>query len=145
VFINIKTNQAKNMNQNPPTFRSILPLSFVLIVIGIFGLFILMQSSLPTIFPRWVFYFFIVLAASGLTLPIALFLNIRFPSKPAVGMPIVLREGIWGGVFASLLAWLQLGRALTSFLAGTLAIVIILVEVLLRIWERSRWVPPQES
>lgn len=133
------------MNQTPLTFRSVLPLSIVLIVLGILGLFILFQASLPTIFPRWVFYFFIVLAATGLTLPIALFLNIRFPSKPPVGMAIVLREGIWGGVFASLLAWLQLGRALTSFLAGTLAIVIILIEVLLRIWERSRWVPPQTT
>jgi hypothetical protein len=132
------------MNQNPPAFRSILPLSIVLSAIGILGLFILMQSSLPTIFPRWVFYFFTVLAATGLALPVVLFLNIRFPSNPSVGMPIILREGIWAGVYASLLAWLQLGRVLTSFLAGTLAIVIILVEVLLRIWERSRWVPPQE-
>jgi hypothetical protein len=132
------------MNQKPPTFRSILPLSIALVAIGILGLFFLIQSSLPTIFPRWVFYFFIVLAATGLALPIALFLNIRFPSKPPVDMSIVLREGIWGGVYVSLVAWLQLGRVLTSFLAGTLAIVIILIEVLLRIWERSRWVPPQE-
>jgi hypothetical protein len=133
------------MNQKPPTFRSILPLSIALATIGLLGLFFLIQSSLPTIFPRWVFYFFIVLAATGLALPIALFLNIRFPSKPPVDMPIVLREGIWGGVYVSLVAWLQLGRVLTSFLAGTLAIVIILIEVLLRIWERSRWVPPQEQ
>lgn len=132
------------MNNHPPTFRSILPLSIVLTVIGLLGLFILMQVSLPTIFPRWVFYFFIVLAASGLALPVALFLNIRFPSKPQVGMPVILREGIWAGVYASLIAWLQLGRVLTSFLAITLAVVVILIEVLLRIWERSRWTPPQE-
>ena len=133
------------MNNHPPTFRSILPLSIILVLIGILGLFILMQSSLPTIFPRWVFYFFIVLAASGLALPVVLFLNIRFPSKPAVGMPIILREAIWAGVYASLIAWLQLGRVLTSFMTGTLAVVVILIEVLLRIWERSRWTPPQES
>jgi hypothetical protein len=132
------------VNNHPPTFRSILPLSIVLTVIGLLGLFILMQVSLPTIFPRWVFYFFIVLAASGLALPVALFLNIRFPSKPQVGMPVILREGIWAGVYASLIAWLQLGRVLTSFLAITLAVVVILIEVLLRIWERSRWTPPQE-
>lgn len=131
------------MNNTPPTFRSILPLSIILVTSGLLGLFILMQASLPTIFPRWVFYFFIVLAATGLALPVALFLNIRFPSKPPVGMPIILREGIWAGIYASLVAWLQLGRALTSFLAGVLAIVVILVEVLLRIWERSRWEPPK--
>ena len=133
------------MNNHPPTFRSILPLSIILAVFGISGLFILMQFSLPTIFPRWVFYFFIVLATSGLALPVVLFLNIRFPSKPAVGMPIILREAIWAGVYASLIAWLQLGRVLTSFMTGTLAVVVILIEVLLRIWERSRWTPPQES
>jgi hypothetical protein len=133
------------MNNHPPTFRSILPLSIVLAVIGLLGLFILMQFSLPTIFPRWVFYFFIVLAATGLALPVVLFLNIRFPSKPPVGMPIILREAVWAGVYASLIAWLQLGRVLTSFLTGTLAIVVVLIEVLLRIWERSRWTPPQES
>ncbi len=132
------------MNNHPPTFRSILPLSIVLVVVGLLGLFILMQFSLPTIFPRWVFYFFIVLAASGLAMPVVLFLNVRFPSKPPVGMPIILRETIWAGVYASLIAWLQLGRVLTSFLMGTLAIVVILIEVLLRIWERSRWTPPQE-
>jgi len=131
------------MNNTPPTFRTILPLSIILVATGLLGLFILMQASLPTIFPRWVFYFFIVLAATGLALPVALFLNIRFPSRPAVGMAIILREGIWAGIYASLIAWLQLGRALTSFLAGVLAIVVILVEVLLRIWERSRWEPPQ--
>lgn len=133
------------MNNHPPTFRSILSLSIILAVFGISGLFILMQFSLPTIFPRWVFYFFIVLAATGLALPVVLFLNIRFPSKPAVGMPIILREAIWAGVYASLIAWLQLGRVLTSFMTGTLAVVVILIEVLLRIWERSRWTPPQES
>ena len=133
------------MNNHTPTFRSILPLSIILALVGILGLFILMQFSLPTIFPRWVFYFFIVLAASGLALPVVVFLNIRFPSKPPVGMPIILREAIWAGVYASLIAWLQLGRALTSFLTGTLAVVVILIEVLLRIWERSRWTPPQES
>jgi hypothetical protein len=132
------------MTNTPPTFRSILPLSIILMVTGVLGLFILMQSSLPTIFPRWVFYFFIVLAATGAALPLALFLNIRFPSKPPIGMSIILREGIWAGVYASLLAWLQLGRVLTSFLAGILAVVVILVEVLLRMWENSRWVPPQE-
>ncbi|MBN2256631.1 MAG: hypothetical protein JW704_02255 [Anaerolineaceae bacterium] len=133
------------MNSSPPTIRSILPLSIFLLATGILGLFILMQYSLPTIFPRWVFYFFIVLAATGLALPAALLLNIRFPSKPPVSMPVILREGIWGGVYVSLIAWLQLGRVLTSFLAGILAIVVILVEVLLRMWERSKWVPPQES
>ena len=131
------------MNNTPPSFRSILPLSIILVATGLLGLFILMQVSLPTIFPRWVFYFFIVLAATGLALPVALFLNIRFPSKPAVGMVIILREGIWAGIYASLIAWLQLGRASTSFLAGVLAIVVILVEVLLRVWERSRWEPPK--
>jgi hypothetical protein len=133
------------MNNHTPTFRSILPLSLTLVLVGILGLFILMQFSLPTIFPRWVLYFFIVLTATGLALPVVLFLNIRFPSKPAVGMPIILREAIWAGVYASLIAWLQLGRVLTSFLTGTLAVVVILIEVLLRIWERSRWTPPQES
>jgi low temperature requirement protein LtrA len=131
------------MNNNPPTFRSILPLSILLVAIGLLGLFILMQTSLPTIFPRWVFYFFIVLAATGLAIPVALFLNIRFPSKPPVGMNIILRESIWAGIYAGLIAWLQLGRVLTSFLTVVLAIVIILVEVLLRMWERSRWEPPQ--
>lgn len=131
------------MNNTPPTFRSILPLSILLVILGLLGLFLLLQFSLPTLFPRWVFYFFIVLAGSGVALPVALFLNIRFPSKPPVGMSIILREGIWAGVYAGLIAWLQLGRALTGFLAGVLAIVVILVEILLRIWERSRWVPPQ--
>ncbi len=32
-----------------------------------------------------------------------------------------------------------------TFLAAVLAVLLVLVEVLLRAWERSRWVPPQAS
>ncbi len=56
---------------------------------------------------------------------------------------MVLRQAIWVGIYGSILAWLQLGRVLTSTWVVVLAVVLIAVESLLRLWERSRWKPKE--
>lgn len=115
----------------------------VLVVIGWGGLAVLMFTSLPTLGPRWLFFFLCVCALTGLVLPIAYFLNLRFPSKPAAGGDVVLRQALWVGVYGATLAWLQLGRLVSLGSALILAGLFTLFEVLLRLWERSRWKPEE--
>jgi hypothetical protein len=121
--------------------KAFLPLSIILTVIGWGGLLIVVRGTVPTLGPRWFFFFLGVLALTGPALPLVYFLNQRFPSTPPVEDMVILRQSLWVGVFGSTVAWLQLGRVLTTGMALLLAAVFILIEVLLRLFERSRWNP----
>ncbi len=121
--------------------RRILPLSIVLTVVGWIGLLLVIRTTVPTLGPRWLFFFLVVLALTGPALPLVYFLNQRFPSDPPVDDGVILRQALWVGVFGSTVAWLQLGRMLTTGLALILAGVFVLIEFLLRLFERSRWDP----
>jgi hypothetical protein len=127
-----------------PSFWSFLWISLVLGVIGWGGLILLVFLTLPTLGPRWLFFFLFTLAFSGTVLPVVYFLNRRFPSAPPVDGGVVMREAMWVGVYGSLLAWLQMGRVLTSGLAFVLAMGFLVVEFLLRTGERSQWSPAQQ-
>ena len=55
------------------------------------------------------------------------------------------KEAIFFGIGADLLAWLQLGRELTATIGVIIATGLVLIEVLLRVSERSRWKPRGEN
>ncbi len=131
--------------QKLPSFWSFLWISLVLGTIGWGGLIILVFMTLPTLGPRWLFFFLFTLAVSGTSLPWIYFLNRRFPSDPPVDASVVLREAMWCGVYGCLLAWLQMGRVLTSGLAFILLIGLLLVEFLLRLGDRSQWSPARAA
>ena len=122
-----------------------LPAFFALLIIGGGGMAIILTQTLPTLGPRWLFFFFLMLFASGFFLPLAWFINLRFPSNPPAESIVIIRQAILGGIFVSLLAWLQMGRVLTLLLGGIILIVLIVIEFFLRLWERSRWKPKQEA
>jgi len=124
-----------------PSVKSYFPTAFFLSVIGLFGLVYLFLYTLPTPGPRWLFFFFSVLAASGLFLPLAAFLNLRFPTQPPAGRVVVVRESSLVGIYIATLSWLQLGRVLTLGFGLLLASGLILVELLIRLREKSRWEP----
>lgn len=127
--------------QKLPSFWLILWISLILCLIGWGGLIVLVLTTLPTLAPRWVFFFLLTLALSGTALPVTYFLNRRFPTQPPVESSVVLREAMWVGAYGSLLAWLQMGHVLTSALVMVLALGLLLVEFLLRLSERSQWSP----
>jgi len=134
------------MKKAPTKFLStFLPLSVVLTILGLGGLLIVIRATLPTLGPRWLFFFLGVLGLTGLSLPLIFFLNKRFPSDPPVEGMVILRQALWVGVFGSTIVWLQLGRVLTGGLALILAGVFVLIEFLLRLLERSRWNPKKDS
>jgi hypothetical protein len=74
-------------------------------------------------------------------MPLIAFLHIRFPSKPAITPWVVVRQSILVGIYLPTLAWLQIGRVLTSGLVVMLAAGLVILELLLRLRERSQWKP----
>ena len=142
----IKYNFRMEDNQNQPIpFAHYLPGMLVLIAIGAIGIALILTLTLPTIGPRWLFFFFVVVLVTGLFLPFTWFLNLRFPSTPAAAPQVIIRQAAWFGIFAALILWLQMGRVLTLPLGIILAAALVLVEFLIRLWERSRWKPNPQS
>jgi hypothetical protein len=124
-----------------PPVSSFLPIAIILALIGWGGLFVLVNLTIPTVGPRWLFFFLGVLALTGTSLPAIAYLNKRFPTAPPATNGAIFREAIWVGIFFPTIAWLQLGRVLTPALALLLAIGLIAIEVLIRLRERSQWNP----
>lgn len=129
-----------NSSHTPPV-KAFLPAAVILAVIGWGGLIYVFIFTLPTVGPRWLFFFLSVLAVTGTTLPVVAFLNRRFPSVPPATAPVVLRQALWMGIYIPTLAWLQIGRVLTPSMALLLLLGFILIEWLLRLRERSQWKP----
>jgi hypothetical protein len=125
----------------PLTFTSFLPAAILLAVIGWGGLAGLIFYTLPTLGPRWLFFFLTVIALTGTSLPVVYFFNRRFPSTPPAEPGVYLRQAIWIGVYGGTLTWLQLGRMLSLTPAAIIAAALILIEGLLRMREISRWKP----
>jgi len=128
-------------SRTTPTVSSFLPTTIILVILGWGGLFLLFQRTMPTVGPRWLFFFLWVLALTGTALPGVAFLNRRFPTVPPATPGIIIREAIWVGLYGATLAWLQLGRVLNLALAVLLASGFIAIEILVRMRERSQWEP----
>lgn len=121
--------------------RKFLITGLLLAVIGWGGLYLLLTYSLPTLGPRWLFFFLLMLALSGTALPVVAFLNRRFPGETPAEGATILRQAIWVGLFGCILFWLRMGRVLSPVVASFLAAGLILIEFFLRLRERSRWNP----
>jgi hypothetical protein len=127
--------------QESPPVGTTLPAAILLSLVGWGGLVGLWINTLPTLGPRWLFFFLVVVALSGTFLPVVAFLNRRFPTEPPVNHSTVLREAIFVGIYGSTVAWLQLGRALTPPMGLLIAVGLFFIEWMIRLRERSRWEP----
>lgn len=128
-------------SEQTPSVSTFLPMALTLMILGWGGLGYLIYYTLPTVGPRWLFYFLIVVAVTGTALPVTAHLNQRFASLPAATAVVVMRQASWFGVYGATLAWLQMGRIFTPPLAILLGVGFGLIEFLLRLSERSRWRP----
>jgi hypothetical protein len=128
-------------SQSSPPVRTFIPAAIILAVLGWGGLYFLVSLTIPTVGPRWLFFFLSVLALTGTGLPVIAFLNQRFPTNPPVSSGVIVREAIWVGIYFPTLAWLQLGQVLTPALSLLLAVGLLAIELLLRLRERSQWKP----
>lgn len=125
-----------------PKLPPFLPFAFSgasLFVVGMLGLVGLIDFTVPTLGPRWLFFFFAALAASGLGLIVFYFIHWRFPSGGVVPPMVIVREAILAAIFIDLLIWLQLGRVLSLPLAVGIGFGVIVIELAIRLTERSRF------
>ena len=129
--------------QKSAPFHLILITSLILALIGWGGLGVLLLYTLPSLGPRWLFFFLFMMALSGTVLPLVHFLNLRFPTTPPANGPILMRQAMWVGIYGDLIAWLMMGRVYNSARALFLAVGFIIIEVLLRMSEQSRWNPKE--
>lgn len=126
-----------------PSFRPYLLPSFLLALSGWAGLYFLVNYTLPTLGPRWAFFFLATLALSGSALPIVYFLHRRFNLKNFPPSQIITRQALWVGVYGATLAWLQLGKVANLSTVIGLALGLIAIETLIRIREKAQWTPPE--
>lgn len=121
-------------------YRSLMAAAAILAGVGWIGLLLVMTETLPTVGPRWIFFFLWTAAVTGTTLPFIWLLHRRFVAE-AAPPSVLMRQSLWLGLFATVLVWLQINRSLTLPVALLLAAGLAAVESLLRLVERSRWRP----
>jgi hypothetical protein len=115
-----------------------------MMLVGWPGMAALVFFTLPTIGPRWLFFFFLALALTGTALPLAALLNLRFPTTPPAGSQVVMRQSLWLGIYFPILGWLQFARVLTPAMALLLLVGLAIIEWLLRLREISQWKPEEQ-
>ena len=111
-----------------------------LMFVGWGGMLALRLFTVPTVDARWMFFLLALSALTGTAIPFIIFLSRRFGKTP-ISVNILMRRAIWVGVIGCILAWLQLGRALTWNIALLIVSVIVAIEWLIEIRERSLWNP----
>lgn len=119
------------------SFRSYLLPTLILALVGWGALILLLNFSVPTLWPRWWFFALLVIAVTGTALPISYFLNRRFPSNPPAQSGVIIREALWVGIYFATLAWLSMGRVLTISVGTWIAVGFILIEYLIRVRENT--------
>lgn len=127
-------------DQSPPV-QVFLPAAIILGIFGWGGLGLVVYFTPPTVGPRWLFFFFSVLAVTSISLPLAAFLNLRFSSTPPASSGVILRQALWVGIYLPTLAWLLAGGVLNLSSGLLLAVGLVLIELLLRLREKSQWKP----
>lgn len=113
------------------------------VLVGWGGVAGLVFLSVPAVWQRWSFFLFLTMGLTGVGLPIAYYLNLRFPSNPPVDPGILMRQSLWLGIFGSTLAWLQLGGLVTIWTVLVLGAGLFGIEYFLRLREGARWRPPR--
>lgn len=80
----------------------------------------------------------VMLAVTGLALPIVFYANVRFSRTAAAPSAlVVLRQGLWVGLWAAFCVWLQMNRSLSAAVVLLVALVLATFETLLQIRKRA--------
>jgi hypothetical protein len=118
----------------PPDHAGVVIAGAVFMVAGWFGLYQLVTTTLPRVGQRWLFFVLLQIAVTGTVLPFVRYLNVRF-TPITVNLPpggVIVRQGIWIGLFVVMCAWLQIPRILNLPIAILLAAVLVIIEAFLR-------------
>jgi hypothetical protein len=120
-----------------PSFRPFILPTIILAVAGWGTLILLLNLTVPTLWPRWWFFALLVLAVTGTALPLTYFLNRLFGGNSPAGRRAIVREALWVGVYFAALAWLSMGRVLTISIATWIAVGFGVIEYLIRMRENT--------
>jgi hypothetical protein len=118
-----------------PSFRPYMIPSIILASVGWIGLIILVNFSLPSLWPRWLLFALLIMALTGTSLPATWFFNVRFPSNPPAEPFVLVRQSIWVGIYGATLVWLEMGRILTFGMGLAIGGGLIVIEYLIRMRE----------
>lgn len=116
--------------------------ALALVLIGWGGLYLVINMTLPFVWSRWSFFALLLMALTGMALPIVYFLHQRFPEDQPADENVLIRQAIWVGVYGVTLAWLQIGRLVTLYVILGLAGGLIAAEYFIRIREKANRRPP---
>ena len=108
-------------------------------------LYRLIDGSKPLALQRWLFFILVYIAVTGTVLPLLWYLNQRFSRVTPVTGGVLLRQGMWCGLFAVVVAWLQMIRALTPASGFFLGLSVAAVEFFLRLRERAQYAADRTS
>ena len=75
----------------------------------------------------------LLIVVTGLMLPVAQLLNIRFSRTGSASPFVVLRQAMWGAIGVVFCTWLQMNRTLSLGVALLVAGVFVTIEVLLQV------------
>jgi hypothetical protein len=118
--------------------NGVLVAAGVMAGIGYGLLYYVITDLKPLAFGRWIFFLLLYIAATGTAIPFVWVLNRRFVGRYAVAGGVVLREGMWVGLWVVIAGWLQMTRTLNLPTGFFLALSMIVIEVFLRLRERER-------
>ncbi len=121
----------------PPSFRPYRFAFLFLSLAGWAGLYALLTYSPPYLWARWGFFVLLVSAVTGSALPLVFGANRLFSAANPPGARVILRQSLWFGIYAAVLAWLSIGRLLTFGAGLWLALGIAAIEYFLRVRETS--------
>ena len=110
-------------------------------VLGWGGVAAVVTLTLPFLGPRWLFFFSLFIAFTGTALPVIWYLNRRFTAERFPSEGVLVREAVEAASLGVFLIWLQAGRMFTPFLGWIFFGSFLAVELLLRVYENSRWNP----
>lgn len=114
--------------------------SILLACTGWLGMYFMVQTVLPQAGARWLFFVLLYLASAGTIIPIAQLFNHRLRGRrPPPPDWVSVRQGLWVGLYVSICAWLQIPRELNPVIAFFLALSLIVIEIFLRVRERSQY------
>ena len=122
-------------------YRSLMISAAILAGMGWLGLLLLLSSTLPTVGPRWLFFFLLAFALTGTVLPFIWLLHRRFAGSRTAPSSTLLRQALFFTLYVEICTWLQINRSLSLSMSILLALGLISVEWFLNLLERSSWVP----
>lgn len=123
-------------NQPVYNYRPAMLAAVLMAAAGWAGLYLLLTRTLPTVIPRWVFFFLLVLASSGTSMPFLWLLHRRFDREPFTP-GLLHRQSLEVSLVVAVLAWLQINRNLTVGLGIIICVGMILLDSLLRRLQKS--------